>query len=45
MVKGRGQTMTHDSKRHGATAVFAALDVLTGAVIGNGCRAAAIRSG
>jgi transposase/transposase-like protein len=34
MVKGRGQTMTHDYKRHGTTTLFAALDVLTGTVIG-----------
>ena len=34
MVKGRGQTMTHDYKRHGTTTLFAALDVLTGMVIG-----------
>src|SRR5207342_2213651 len=34
MVKGRGQTMTHDYKRHGTTTLLAALDVLTGTVIG-----------
>ena len=34
MIKGRGETMTHDYKRHGTTTVFAALDVLTGKVIG-----------
>ena len=34
MVKGRGETMTHDYKRHGTTTLFAALDVLTGKVIG-----------
>jgi transposase len=34
MVKGRAQTMTHDYKRHGTTTLFAALDVLTGTVIG-----------
>jgi hypothetical protein len=34
MVKGRGQTMTHDYKRHGATTLFAALNILTGTVIG-----------
>lgn len=33
MVKGRGQTMTHDYKRHGTTTLFAALDVLTGMII------------
>ena len=31
---GRAGTMTHDSKRHGTTTLFAALDVLTGSVIG-----------
>ncbi len=34
MIKGRGETMTHDYKRHGTTTLFAALDVLTGTVIG-----------
>src|ERR1700741_5035036 len=34
MSKGRGETMTHDYKRHGTTTLFAALDVLTGMVIG-----------
>jgi transposase len=34
MVRGRGETMTHDYKRHGTTTLFAALDVLTGSVIG-----------
>jgi transposase len=34
MTKGRGDTMTHDYKRHGTTTLFAALDVLTGKVIG-----------
>jgi transposase len=34
MVKGRGQTMTHDYKRHGTTTLFAALNILTGTVIG-----------
>lgn len=34
MVKGRAGTMTHDYKRHGTTTLFAALDVLTGNVIG-----------
>ena len=34
MVKRRGETMTHDYKRHGAATLFAALDVLTGTVIG-----------
>jgi transposase len=32
--KGRGGTMTHDYKRHGTTTLFAALNVLTGAVTG-----------
>jgi transposase len=31
---GRAQTMTHDYKRNGTTTLFAALDVLTGSVIG-----------
>ena len=35
MVKGRASTMTHDYKRHGTTTLFAALDVLTGEVIGS----------
>ncbi len=34
MRKGRCGTMTHDSKRNGTTALFAALDVLEGKVIG-----------
>jgi transposase len=34
MKKGRAGTMTHDSRRHGTTTLFAALDVLTGTVIG-----------
>src|SRR4051812_4399682 len=34
MIPGRAATMTHDYKRHGTTTLFAALDVLTGAVIG-----------
>ena len=34
LKKGRGQTMTHDDKRHGTTTLFAALNVLTGEVIG-----------
>lgn len=34
MVTGRAGTMTHDYKRHGTTTLFAALDVLTGKVIG-----------
>jgi len=32
--KGRAGTMTHDYKRHGTTTLFAALNVLTGAVVG-----------
>ncbi len=34
MRPGRAGTMTHDYKRHGTTTLFAALDVLTGKVIG-----------
>lgn len=34
MKKGRAGTMTQDYKRHGTTTLFAALNVLTGAVIG-----------
>jgi transposase len=34
MVAGRAGTMTHDYKRNGTTTLFAALDVLTGSVIG-----------
>jgi len=34
MVKGRAGTMTHDYKRNGTTTLFAALDVLSGKVIG-----------
>jgi transposase len=34
MKPGRAGTMTHDYHRHGTTTLFAALDVLTGAVIG-----------
>jgi len=34
MVPGRAGTMTHDYRRHGTTTLFAALDVLTGEVIG-----------
>src|SRR6266567_2490864 len=34
MKKGRCQTMTHDYKRHGTTALFAALSTLDGTVIG-----------
>ncbi len=34
MKPGRGGTMTHDYKRNGTTTLFAALDVLTGSVIG-----------
>ena len=34
MKKGRAGTMTHDYKRNGTTTLFAALDVLTGNVIG-----------
>jgi len=34
LKKGRGATMTHDYKRHGTTTLFAALNVLTGEVMG-----------
>jgi transposase len=34
MTKGRAGTMTHDYKRNGTTTLFAALNVLTGVVIG-----------
>jgi transposase len=34
LTKGRAGTMTHDYKRHGTTTLFAALNVLTGVVIG-----------
>lgn len=35
LKKGRGPSMTHDYKRHGTTTLFAALNVLTGSVIGH----------
>ena len=34
LKKGRAGTMTHDYQRHGTTTLFAALNVLTGVVIG-----------
>ena len=34
LKKGRAGTMTHDYKRHGTTTLFAALDVMTGTVVG-----------
>ncbi len=34
MKTGRAGTMTHDYKRNGTTTLFAALDVLSGSVIG-----------
>jgi transposase len=34
LTKGRCGTMTHDYKRHGTTTLFAALEVLTGHLIG-----------
>jgi len=34
MKKRRAETMTHDYKRHGTSTLFAALDVMTGKVIG-----------
>ena len=33
--KGRAGTMTHDYKRNGTTTLFAALNVLTGAIVGD----------
>ena len=35
MKPGRHGTITHDYKRHGTTTLFAALNVLTGKVIGH----------
>src|SRR3989440_6509516 len=35
MKPGRAGTMTHDYKRHGTTTVFAALNVLTGMILGS----------
>jgi hypothetical protein len=43
MVKGRGETMTHDYKRHGTTTLFAALNVLTGMQYPTTFRIAAFR--
>ena len=37
MKQGRAQTTTHDYQRNGTATLFAALDVLTGKVIGQ-CR-------
>ena len=34
LKRGRAGTMTHDYKRHGTTTLFAALNVLTGTVVG-----------
>jgi transposase len=34
MIQGRAGTMTHDYKRNGTTTLFAALNVLTGVVLG-----------
>src|SRR5882762_5296824 len=34
LKRGRGQTMTHDYKRHGVTTLFAAMNTLDGSVIG-----------
>ena len=34
MKRGRGGTMTHDYKRHGTTTLFAALDVVSGVIMG-----------
>jgi transposase len=36
MKRGRGTTMTHNSKRHGTTTLFAALDAKAGTVISQG---------
>lgn len=44
MKTGRLGTMTHDYKRNGTTALFAALDVLDGTVIGRNMQRTAIRS-
>ena len=33
MKRGRGQTMTHDYKRHGTTTLFAAMNVLDGTIL------------
>jgi transposase len=35
LKRGRAQTMTHDYKRHGTTTLFAALNALSGKVIGS----------
>ena len=35
MKKGRGETMTHDYRRHGVSTLFAALNAATGEVIGS----------
>ena len=35
LKRGRAATMTHDYKRHGTTTLFAALDVMSGMVIGD----------
>lgn len=37
LKKGRGQTLTHDYRRHGTTTLFAALNVLDGTVLSQ-CR-------
>jgi hypothetical protein len=44
LKKGRAGTMTHDYKRHGATTLFAALNVLDDKVIGRNSSVIAIRS-
>lgn len=38
LKKGRGETMTHDYKRHGTSTLFAALNTATGEVLGE-CKA------
>jgi hypothetical protein len=42
--KGRARTMTHDYIRDGTTTLFAALNILDGAVIGQCRRVIAIRN-
>lgn len=38
LKKGRGETMTHDYKRHGTSTLFAALNTATGEILGE-CKA------
>ena len=44
LKRGRAATMTHDYQRNGTPALFAALDVLTGKVIGSCLPGTATRS-